>query len=64
MAKKITKEEKVAFKMSELVNDVTLDLDMVGWYMAKATPTILMNRISLVLESAICTKEEDNEHQY
>ena len=63
MAHRITKEEKIAAKMSELVNDVTLDLDMVGWYMAMGTPTILMNRISLVLESAICTREE-NEYQY
>lgn len=64
MAHRITKEEKIATKMAELVNDVTLDLDMVGWYMAQSIPTILMNRISLVLESAIYTKEEQDEYQY
>jgi hypothetical protein len=52
-----TKEEVVAKKLSEIVSDVTLDLDEVGRYMAINTPTILANRLDVIVESARFEKE-------
>lgn len=51
MRKRITKEERVAIKLSESVADVTLDLDEVGRALA-TSPTILADRLQVVIESA------------
>ena len=51
MRKRITKEERVAIKLSESVSDVTLDLDEVGKALA-TSPTILADRLQVVIESA------------
>jgi len=47
-----TKEEKVAQKISVLLSDFTLDLEKVGFYLAKAIPLLLFKRSLEVLESA------------
>jgi hypothetical protein len=47
-----TKEEKVAQKISVLLSDFTLDLEKVGYYLAKAIPLLLFKRSLEVLESA------------
>jgi hypothetical protein len=57
MKKIITKEEKVAKQLSNLVSDVTLDLDEVGKALAYE-PTVLSNRLDIVVESAREAKEE------
>lgn len=57
MAKRITKEEKVAIKLGETMNDLTLDLDEVGKHLA-TSKTVLVNRLSLVVESALEEKED------
>lgn len=57
MKKIITKEEKVAKQLSNLVSDVTLDLDGVGKALAYE-PTVLSNRLDIVVESAREAKEE------
>jgi hypothetical protein len=51
MSKK-TNEEKVAVKMIDLVNDMTLDLDMVGRYLGETAPLVLTNRITIVADTA------------
>jgi len=51
MAKRITKEEKVAIKLADSVSDLTLDLDEVGKALA-TSPTILADRLQVVMESA------------
>lgn len=56
---RLTREERTAVKIAELVNDVTLDLDNVGRYLADVTPTISYNRLILIAESAIAKKEND-----
>ena len=58
MRKRITKEEKVARSLIELVNDLTLDLDSVGRYVAEQSPSVLYNRLDVVADSAKQTKEE------
>jgi len=48
----ITKEEKVAVKIGNLLTDFTLDLEKVGYYVARATPYLIYRRSLEVLESA------------
>lgn len=57
MARRITREERVAVKLTDLVNDVTLNLDDVGKYMSYVAPTVSINRLSLVIEAAIDERE-------
>ncbi len=56
--KRITKEERVAKSLIELVNDFTLDLDQVGRYVAEQSPSVLYNRLDVVADSAREKKEE------
>ncbi len=56
----LTKEQKVAIKIGEMVNDVTLDLEEVGRTIANAQPTITYNRFILVAETAVEEKENGN----
>lgn len=56
--KRVTKEEKVAKSMIELVNDYTLDLDSVGRYVAEQSHSVLYNRLDTVLDSAQYEKEK------
>lgn len=60
MTKRLTQEEKAAKKLGEIVNDLTLDLDLVGVYLAKYEATILHNRLAVVIESAEYEKEMNN----
>ena len=59
-----TKEEVVARKLSDMVSDVTLDLDEVGRYMAINTPTLLANRLDVIIESARFEKEAQYDRQH
>lgn len=62
--RQLTKEEKIAQKISDLVNDVTIDLDEVGKTIANAHPTITYNRVVLVAESAVEEKENNGNRIY
>jgi hypothetical protein len=55
-----TKEEKAATKIATIVNDITLDLDFVGVYLARSSPTVSYNRLMLIAESAEFEKENVN----
>jgi len=55
---KFTKEGKVATKFAELVNDFTLDIELVGIYLADLTSSVLYNRLFEVFDSARHHKEE------
>ena len=52
-----TKELKVATKISDLVNDLTLDLDQVGIYLA-TNNAITYRRVMDIAEAAQFEKEE------
>lgn len=54
----MTKNEKTAVKIAELLNDVTLDLDQVGQYLGRLAPTISYNRLMIIAESAEWEKEQ------
>ena len=47
-----TKEEKTAVAIGKLLTDFHLDLEKVGYYLAKATPYLIFRRSLEVLESA------------
>ncbi len=64
MAKRITDEEKAAKKILAVVNDFTLDLDMTGKYIAENASAVLYNRVMVVVESAIDTKENTNDRPW
>lgn len=62
--RQLTKEEKVAQKISDLVNDVTIDLEEIGKTIATAHPTITYNRVILVAEAAVEEKENSGNRIY
>ena len=52
MSKRIPQEEKVAKILVYAVNDLTLDLEQVGEYVAEIANTVLYNRLQVVFETA------------
>ena len=64
MAKRMTEEERAAKKILAVVNDFTLDLDMTGKYLAENASAVLYNRVMVVVESAIDTKENNNDRPW
>ena len=54
---RISKEEKVADKITTLLSDFTLDLEAIGFYLAKASPYIIYTRANEVLEAMQYNKE-------
>ena len=60
--KLITKEEKVAIQLSNVLADLRLDLDLVGQYLADSAPTVIYNRLITIADSAEHTKQERYNH--
>jgi hypothetical protein len=50
--------EKVAEKLSVLVNDLTLDLDSIGEYIARSAPNVTYRRLMEIAEAARYEREE------
>ena len=61
MRKLKSREEKVAEKIAQLLDSLTLDLDQVGKYIARFLPTTIYNRLMIIAESAEWEKEEQDE---
>ena len=61
MRKLKSREEKVAEKIAQLLDSLTLDLDQVGKYIARFLPTTIYNRLLIIAEAAEYEKEEQNE---
>jgi hypothetical protein len=57
MRKTRTQESKIAKVLADSVDSVTLDLDEVGKILARTTPTVLCNRLDVIIESARYEKE-------
>lgn len=55
----ITKEEKVAKSIMEKLADLTLDLEMVGFYLATNVSGVLYNRFQIVAETTFDEKEKE-----
>ena len=54
---RISKEEKVADKITTLLSDFTLDLEAIGFYLSKGSPHIIYSRANEVLEAMQYNKE-------
>lgn len=52
MARKLTDEEKVAKKIIDSVNDLTVDLEEVGEIIGSTYRNVSINRLVVVAESA------------
>lgn len=63
-SKRITEEEKVAQKISAIVSDLRVDLEMVGMYLSQIQPSVGYNRLQTVAESAKYYKEEQDVRQH
>lgn len=55
-----TEEEKIAKQLANIVNDLTVDLDQVGVYLARNSRNISITRLNEVIESANYEKEQSN----
>ena len=53
----ISKEERVATRIGKELSDFTLDLDSVGFYLARSQPYLIFRRAMEVLESAEYQKD-------
>ena len=53
----ISKEEKIALKLSDIVNDYTLNLDEVGKYFYRVAPRVSYNRILDIVDVAEMERE-------
>ena len=56
----ISKEEKIALKLSDIVNDYTLNLDEVGKYFFRVAPKVSYNRILDIVEVAELERENQD----
>lgn len=52
-----TQEEKIAKQLANIVNDLTIDLDQVGVYLARNTRNISVVRLNEVIEAANYERE-------
>lgn len=56
--KRMTEEQRVAKKISDLIANVTLDIELVASAIAQAYPNVIINRILLMAD---LMKEEKND---
>lgn len=56
--KLVTKEEKVAIQLTNILADLRLDLDMVGKYLVQLSPNVIYNRLITLTDSAEAEKED------
>jgi hypothetical protein len=56
----ISKEEKIALKLSDIVNDYTLNLDEVGKYFYRVAPRVSYNRILDIVDVAEMERENQD----
>ena len=63
---KITEEEKVATKLANIVNDLRIDLELVGVYFARSSQRVSQNRLQIVAEAAKAEREylDNGTNQY
>lgn len=56
--KLVTKEEKVAVQLTNILADLRLDLDMIGKYLVRLSPNVIYNRLIILADSAEAEKED------
>jgi len=54
-----TKEEKQVKRLADILADLRLDLEMVGYYLAMNVSSVVYNRFQVISETAKEIKEND-----
>lgn len=65
ISRRLTNEERVAMKLTDLLCDLRLDIDLVGYYFSQSAPFVAYNRLQYVAEVAQYEKEnkyDRNQH--
>ena len=57
---KITEEEKIALKLSAIMADIRLDLELVGRYFGRVNPNVSNKRLQVVAEASQYEKDIQN----
>jgi hypothetical protein len=60
MRKVVTNEEKVAKRLSDMISDLRLDLEMISLYITQLSPNVTINRILLMAD--FIQDEKENKH--
>ena len=58
--RKLSEEDKAAKKLIDIVSDIRLDLDEIGYQFAKNVGSVLYNRFVVIADSAEEEKENQN----
>jgi hypothetical protein len=58
--RKITTEEKFIAKLTDMLSDLRLDLDMVGMYFGRYASRLVFQRLETIYESAKHYRENKN----
>jgi hypothetical protein len=61
---RLTNEERVAQKLSDAVIDVTINLDLVGMYLARAFPNVVFHRLQNIIEATEFERENKYDREY
>jgi len=60
MRKIVTDEEKVAKRLSDMISDLRLDLEMISLYIHQISPNVTINRILLMAD--FLQDEKESKH--
>lgn len=55
----ITTEERQVKKLADILADLRLDLEMMGYYLGMNVSSVVYNRLQIISETAKQTKEKD-----
>ena len=58
-----SREEKVAKRMSDLVNDYNLDIEEVGKYVARVSGLVSLNRLVEIVDVAVDERNEQDKRR-
>ena len=60
----ITKEEKIAKSIIDKLSDLTLDLELIAYYIALNVSGVLYNRFQVIAETTMEEKEKQLDRKY
>lgn len=55
----ITREEREVSKLANILADLRLDLELMGYYLGMNVSSVVYNRLQIISETAKQTKEKD-----
>lgn len=56
-----TREEREVSKLANILADLRLDLELMGYYLGMNVSSVVYNRLQIISETAKQTKEKDYE---